>query len=435
MTCNMDKTVVELGADKIYGSSIVNPIIPIIASDPAIAMNLRWHEASAPMLFLTEIGSVLKPDLVSKMRKIFQKMVERAKNIYRKPSREKYTSLKQYFDCVLDDEILGNFKVQERSDAIKVVNALINDLENQWGAELSNISANFYGSRADIPGYVLTFEKGFGSVLKLMMKNMEHCCLRMDKPVKYIKWELPKSLPRAVIVTCENEEIPADYVIVTVSLGVLKTQAQDLFCPQLPEEKILSIDSIGFGHINKVFLQYNKAFWVNREPALMPAISCDESDWLDSVGVIEEVPVPDSTTLVASFAGNGAKEIECVNEYEIVKRLQRLLRCATGDMTLPFPKSVLRTSWSSDGHIGGALTYMSADSNIGDILRLSEPVPLSSPCGAPILFFAGEATSPSQYGTVHGARQSGIREADRIIHLTKLFRGLPPKMDQLTCAN
>lgn len=46
----------------------------------------------------------------------------------------------------------------------------------------------------------------------------------------------------------------------------------------------------------------------------------------------------------------------------------------------------------------------------------------------PILLFAGEATIPGHYSTVHGARLSGIREAERIIQLTKRLGGPPKKV-------
>ena len=49
---------------------------------------------------------------------------------------------------------------------------------------------------------------------------------------------------------------------------------------------------------------------------------------------------------------------------------------------------------------------------------------------APILLFAGEATIPGHFSTVHGARLSGIREADRIIQLTKRFNGPPKKLPE-----
>jgi monoamine oxidase len=38
------------------------------------------------------------------------------------------------------------------------------------------------------------------------------------------------------------------------------------------------------------------------------------------------------------------------------------------------------------------------------------------------LLFAGEATHPKFYSTMHGARSSGLREAERVLHA----RG-PPK--------
>ena len=34
------------------------------------------------------------------------------------------------------------------------------------------------------------------------------------------------------------------------------------------------------------------------------------------------------------------------------------------------------------------------------------------------IFFAGEATSPNHYATVHGAMESGYRAADEILALT-----------------
>lgn len=46
---------------------------------------------------------------------------------------------------------------------------------------------------------------------------------------------------------------------------------------------------------------------------------------------------------------------------------------------------------------------------------LSQPVTNSA--GKVALLFAGEATHPHYYSTVHGAIESGYREADRIIRM------------------
>ena len=65
-----------------------------------------------------------------------------------------------------------------------------------------------------------------------------------------------------VKVHCDNCRVfEADYVIVTVSLGVLKQHHKTLFSPQLPEEKVSAVDSMAFGSISKIFLGFDEAFW------------------------------------------------------------------------------------------------------------------------------------------------------------------------------
>ena len=59
-----------------------------------------------------------------------------------------------------------------------------------------------------------------------------------------------------------NEDyIPADHVIVTVSLGVLKEHHHDLFQPCLSKEKQSVIDRLGFGTVNNISLQFDSQFW------------------------------------------------------------------------------------------------------------------------------------------------------------------------------
>ena len=60
-----------------------------------------------------------------------------------------------------------------------------------------------------------------------------------------------------------GEVIVADHVVVTVSLGVLKTLHRQLFSPALSERKQQAIDHLGYGMIGKVVLIYDKPFWSN----------------------------------------------------------------------------------------------------------------------------------------------------------------------------
>ena len=53
-----------------------------------------------------------------------------------------------------------------------------------------------------------------------------------------------------------DEIIKCKYVIVTVSLGVLKHEFRTLFEPPLPESKLEVIENFGFGIVAKVFLEF-----------------------------------------------------------------------------------------------------------------------------------------------------------------------------------
>ena len=58
-----------------------------------------------------------------------------------------------------------------------------------------------------------------------------------------------------------------DFVICTIPLGVLKEEKVRLFTPQLPEDKIKTIDALGFGLCNKIFLEFESkdVFWESGE--------------------------------------------------------------------------------------------------------------------------------------------------------------------------
>lgn len=45
--------------------------------------------------------------------------------------------------------------------------------------------------------------------------------------------------------------------------------------------------------------------------------------------------------------------------------------------------------------------------------------PINDSNGKPVIQFGGEATNPIHYGSVHGAIETGWREADRLINLYK----------------
>lgn len=71
------------------------------------------------------------------------------------------------------------------------------------------------------------------------------------------------------------------------------------------------------------------------------------------------------------------------------------------------PKQVLITRWGADPWSLGSYACMAAGCTPDDISALAAP--------AGCLFFAGEATSPSNQGTMHGAYSSGQAAAQDVL--------------------
>lgn len=87
---------------------------------------------------------------------------------------------------------------------------------------------------------------------------------------------------------------------------------------------------------------------------------------------------------------------------------------------------VVRSKWGREEYSRGGLTFLPCGATNEDICELGRPVPGTDQCGHPVLLFAGESTAPGYVGSLLGAHLSGIREADRIIQLTRKFSGPPP---------
>ncbi len=63
----------------------------------------------------------------------------------------------------------------------------------------------------------------------------------------------------------DEPELEADFVLVTCSLGVLKARAETLFEPALPERKLEAIRKIEIGSVDKIFLEFEDAWWAQQD--------------------------------------------------------------------------------------------------------------------------------------------------------------------------
>ncbi|XP_017072153.1 spermine oxidase [Drosophila eugracilis] len=269
-------------------------------------------------------------------------------------------------------------------------------------------------------------DKGYKRFLRLLMKAREdkpddlgvlkgHVLL--NKRIAEINWEGADELT----LRCWNGEvITADHVICTVSLGVLKEQHPKLFVPALPAAKVRAIEGLKLGTVDKFFLEFDNqplpsdwpgfnCLWLRKD---LEELRASELFWLESV--FGFYPVSRQPRILQGWIiGPHARHMETLTEEKVLEGLLWLFR-----KFLPFsiahPVRMLRTQWHANPNFRGSYTFRSTYT---DALRTGAwdlEAPLQDVGGRPRLQFAGESSHRHFYSTVHGAVETGWREAERL---------------------
>jgi monoamine oxidase len=199
-------------------------------------------------------------------------------------------------------------------------------------------------------------------------------------------------------------EIAARRAIVTLPIGVLRENAVS-FSPPLPAEKQRAIDAIAMGPALRITLEFRSPFWEHidggrfRDAGFFYAPQCElRTLW---------TRFPQRSSFLVAWAGGGA--VERLAEARIDPVEAALKTCEA-----IFPSAGVRGElratyhhdWQSDPLSFGAYSYLRAG---GGDARSSLGHPIEE-----TLFFAGEATSSADPGTVNGALASGYRAAGEV---------------------
>ena len=247
----------------------------------------------------------------------------------------------------------------------------------------------FAGGNHVVPG-------GYMQVVDALAEGLD---IRRGQPVSKIAHDA-----QGVTVTTPSGELRGSHAIVTVSVGVLQSGWIE-FDPALPEDKLGAINRLDMGNLEKVILRFDEPFWrthsnastflyIAEEPGEFPAFA----DWTEVSG---------APTLVCLYGGRTARRVlDERNDDQIVSGAMRAVRAMFGD-EIPEPVGTHVTRWRDDPFTLGSYSYLPIGSTVDDMTELGRPV-------GERLRFAGEATEPLFFATVHGAMMSGLREARRI---------------------
>ncbi|XP_048334425.1 probable polyamine oxidase 5 [Ziziphus jujuba] len=318
------------------------------------------------------------------------------------------------------------------------------------------------------PGEEITIAKGYLSIIEALASVLPPGLIQLGRKVTRIEWR-PESYDmengyhgsssRPVkLHFLDGSVMLADHVIVTVSLGVLKAGIQQdsgMFNPPLPCFKTEAISRLGFGVVNKLFLQLSPTSHhrisqgFNKFPFLQMAFHREDSEfrqkkipwWMRRTASLFPI-YENSSVLLSWFAGEEALELESLNDEQIINGVSAtvssfLTKSQTtdnfnshelcngnsfeGNCGVTFAK-VLKSQWGSDPLFLGSYSYVAVGSSGDDLDKMAEPLPRFNGCESssssspPLqILFAGEATHRTHYSTTHGAYFSGLREANRLL--------------------
>lgn len=226
-----------------------------------------------------------------------------------------------------------------------------------------------------------------------------------------------------VQVLCGAEVFLAQKVIITVPLGVLKS-GSITFEPILPSNQRRSINRIGMGSVNKVFMFWSKddIFWDLNTEVYGDVVERDyDINFFNFRAYNGDRPF-----LIGWVAGPEAERLESLyatsNPSRYNDEMRDLAMVPLRNMfgtDIPLPQKVIATSWNNDPFSMGSYSFNQVQMGKTDRKVLAQPINGK-------LYFAGEATSQGHFQTVHGAYWSGRDAANLVINsITKLPTASP----------
>ena len=262
--------------------------------------------------------------------------------------------------------------------------------------DLNNLSSLLYNEGEEFAGEERIATNGYDTIPNYLANGLN---VQLNQRVSKIDYTNTK-----INVTHNGTTTEADYVLVTVPLGVLKANTIQ-FLPALPTTKQTAIQKIGMNCVNKFLLTWNTAFWDDVQYiSYTPAIK-DKFNYFVNVKKVN----PSVNALMTFAYADYARQTETMTDAQIIDEIMIHLRDIYGN-SIPNPTNILRTKWNTNENSFGAYSYTAVGTEMTHFDDLAEEINDK-------LFFGGEHTEADYFSTAHGAYLSGIREADKIIAL------------------
>jgi monoamine oxidase len=244
---------------------------------------------------------------------------------------------------------------------------------------------------------------GFATLIEDVAQSLD---IRYGAAVQRLAWS-----GEGVSATLQSgERLEADRALITVPLGLLR-DGLPMLDPLPPEPQQIAIRRLGYGAgvLGKIYLRFPRRFWPEHPKwfGRLPDSPDRRGTFNTWVSHESETGLP----ILLSFSnGHTAAHLDrSASDAEVQEVAMASLRAMFGP-DIPEPEAMLFPRWLSDPWSRGGYSYPGVGSDPEDRTLHARPLGRR-------VYFAGEATEPVEYGTVHAALWSAEQAAEAIFRV------------------
>lgn len=384
---------------------------------------LNHYYDDSPIKLMTSKGSVIPGDLklssiINEINKYVEVWNQNNLGVDESYYETVIRYLKEKHHLLSDDQI--NYSLQ-----------FSRSLELWHGIDIFRMSSKY--ASIDNEGRDV-FALHYDKVLKRHIDLIDPRKIKLNTIVKSITKKKDRNKNSIIeIITNNNEAFKSEYVIVSVPQSILQLKdpgekAFIKFEPSLPSRILDSLDNIHFGALGKVVFEFNETFWpTDSERILMladPPVNLVNSirqkktieirlnveeleNWRFPILFLNLSTTLNKPTLIALTQSPTTEYFES-NPDQVWEFFKPVIERLSSKSKIPSPINQIVTNWTIDPFQKGSYSACyPGDDPLSAIIALEE--------GFGNIRFAGEHTILEGAGCVHGAWNSGKREAEYII--------------------
>jgi len=189
----------------------------------------------------------------------------------------------------------------------------VSAIEHEFAADVNDLSRRALNEGEAYGGPDAIFPDGYIDVLEALVEDYD---IKFETIVKQID-----VTDTGVAVSADGALFSADAVLVTVPLGVLKSESIT-FNPPLSEKRKSAIEKLGMGLLNKVYLKFDEVFW-DKEADIIGYVGPKRGYFVEWLNIAKYTGEP---ILVGFNAATAADELELLSDEEVVAEAMIALR-------------------------------------------------------------------------------------------------------------